>query len=251
MTFSVANIQRVVTVATLHPDMGKRMGDFQPRPPASGTRSRLSRGSVLIKRWLKFGASGQSLATARRAIILSLLACLGLAGCFHGDRTGSTRTHKETMQSLPPAVASLPVEIVPSLKHPVLAWSTSGMMGSYISYNPRLAKRLPPEVLAFALVHEFGHLQLQHIERRASGDRSPSAIRQQELEADRFAARFWATHDPKVAAAAAAAFLSPTARKSLGSEPSSIRAGYPTQAERAQAIRDYLAMTQMESTGGH
>jgi hypothetical protein len=151
------------------------------------------------------------------------------------------------MDSLPRVVASLPVRIVPSFEHPVLAWSTVSMMESYVSYNPRIAEKLAPKVLAFALVHEYGHLQLNHILVLGFGGKSAAAIRRQELDADRFAARFWATNDATVAQAAAASFLSPAARRALGSEKPSLEAGYPTRKERAQVILDCLAESEQRS----
>ncbi len=142
---------------------------------------------------------------------------------------------------------SLPVRIVPSFEHPGLAWSTVSMMDTYVSYNPRIAEKLPPDVLAFALVHEYGHLQLNHIDILSFGAKPAAAIRQQELEADRFAARFWATNDARVAQAAAASFVSPAALGALGSEKPSREAGYPTRSERAQVILDCLAEAQRMS----
>ncbi len=151
------------------------------------------------------------------------------------------------MDSLPAAMKSLPVQIIPSFQHPALAWSTAGMMESYVSYNPRIAEQLPSDVLAFALVHEYAHLHLKHIGPFSSGNRSVATVREQEFAADRFAAQFWSTNDMRVAQAAAASFLSPAANRALGSEKPSLQAGYPTRQERAQAILDYLAQAQQNS----
>ena len=151
------------------------------------------------------------------------------------------------MDSLPQVVKSLPIQIVPSFEHPVLAWSTVSMMGTYVCYNPRIADRLPPDVLAFALVHEYGHLWLNHVRVFRFGENSSAAIKQQELDADCFAARFWATNDTKVVQAAVASFLSATADGELGSEKPSLEAGYPTRRERAQVILDCLAEVQRMS----
>jgi Zn-dependent protease with chaperone function len=144
------------------------------------------------------------------------------------------------MNSLPPIVETLRVQIVPSSEHPVLAWSTAGMMSQYISYNPRIAAKLSPDVLAFALVHEYAHLHLKHVGPFES-PKSPAEIRKNELEADRFAALFWATNNPQVAHAAAAAFRSPVAQKAFGSEKRSLEIGYPSREERAAAILDVIA----------
>lgn len=148
------------------------------------------------------------------------------------------------MDSVPAVVKALPVQIVPSSKHRVLAWSTAGMMERYVSYNPQIAKKLPPDVLAFALVHEYGHLQLNHVPSFGFFMDSADAIKQRELDADRFAARFWATNNTRVAQAAAAAFLSPGSYRALGSEKPERAAGYPTPKERAQAILACLAEAQ-------
>lgn len=118
------------------------------------------------------------------------------------------------------------------------------MLGSYVSYNPRIAVKLPSDVLAFALVHEYAHLQLNHITALDFDVKSAAATRQRELDADRFAAMFWATNDARVAQAAAAAFLSPASHRAFGSEKPSLEAGYPTRQERAQAILDCLAESQ-------
>lgn len=192
--------------------------------------------------------NGPTIQIQRAAIMISrvcviLLGALVLSGCTHNPRA-VPGAHSEIIDSLPEAVRSLPVRIIPSYEHPVLAWSTAGMMDRYVSYNPRVAKKLPTDVLAFALVHEFAHLHLHHIAPLDSGSRPAGVIRQRELEADRFAARFWATNDTRVAKAAAAAFLSPVAQRAFGSELRETEAGYPTRKERAQAILESLAETE-------
>jgi hypothetical protein len=121
------------------------------------------------------------------------------------------------------------------------------MMETYVSYNPRIADKLPPDVLAFALVHEYGHLRLNHVRAFSFGEKSAAAIKQQELDADCFAARFWATNDTRVAHAAAASFLSPATSRALASEKPSREAGYPRPSERAQVILDCLAAAQRMS----
>jgi hypothetical protein len=174
-------------------------------------------------------------------VVLGLLHLVGLSGCSHDRPAALARNHAAIMDSLPEAVRSLPVRIIPSFEHPVLAWSTAGMMDSYVSYNPRVAEKVPPKVLAFALVHEYGHLQLKHIGPFGFEEKSADAIKRRELEADCFAARFWARHDASVARAAADSFLSPAANAALGSERPSLQAGYPTRSERARGILDCLA----------
>jgi hypothetical protein len=179
----------------------------------------------------------------KAAACLALLCALGFSGCAQQRYAALARRHAAVMDSLPAVVKKLPVAIVPSYEHPVLAWATAGMMDRYVAYNPRVAEQLPPEVLAFALVHEHAHLQLGHIA-PFTGERSPATVREQELVADRFAARFWATNDARVAQAAVASFTSPAGRRALGSEQKSLAAGYPTRQERAQVILDCLAQAQ-------
>lgn len=183
----------------------------------------------------------------KSAATLALLCILGVSGCTHSHQASAARDHAAVMNSLPAAVATLPVRIVPSFEHRVLAWSTAGMMEEYVAYNPRVSKRVPPEVLAFALVHEYGHLQLHHISFLGVGNGAPATIKERELAADRFAVRFWATNDTSVARAAAESFMSPTASRVLGSEIPSDASGYPTRRERAQAILDCLAEMQQTS----
>lgn len=166
---------------------------------------------------------------------LYALCVLALTGCAQ-----SQRTHSQVMNSLPPIIRTLPVDIVPSTRQPALAWSTAGMMEKYISYNPRIAAKLPTGVLAFALVHEYAHLHLNHIAPFES-PKSPGEVRQRELEADRFAAKFWSTNDANVARAAASAFLSRAGQRALGSEKRSLQLGYPSREKRAKAILDALA----------
>jgi Zn-dependent protease with chaperone function len=179
----------------------------------------------------------------KAAAFLGLLCALGFSGCAQQHYATMARRHAAVMESLPAAVKSLRVDIVPSTEHPVLAWATAGMMQQYIAYNPRVAEQLPPEVLAFALVHEYAHLKLNHVG-PLGGHRPAATVREQELVADRFAAKFWATNDARVAEAAAASFTSPAGRRALGSEQKSLEAGYPTQKERAQVILDCLAQAQ-------
>lgn len=166
---------------------------------------------------------------------LTVAAGLALFGCAQNQKR-----HSDLINSLPPIVKTLPVPIVPSNEHPDLAWATSGMMNQYIAYNPRVAARLGSDVLAFAIVHEFAHLHLNHIGPFQSAN-SQDEIRRRELEADHFAARFWATNNVQVARAAAAAFRSPNAHKTFGSEKRSLNLGYPSREERAHAILDTLA----------
>ena len=176
-------------------------------------------------------------------LLFGFLCTVGFSGCVHTHEANRSRIE----EALPTILKSLPVQIVPSFEHPVLAWTTVSMMQSYVSYNPRIAEKLPPEVLAFALVHEYAHLRLKHVGAFFDA-KSPAEVRSQELEADCFAARFWATNDTKVAQAAAGAFLSPTGQRALGSENLSIQTGYPTRKERAQAILDCLTETLQRSS---
>lgn len=172
---------------------------------------------------------------------------LVLSGCIHHRQADLARTHSALMGSLPDSVKSLPIRIVPSYEHPVLAWTTVGMMDRYVSYNPSTAQKLPADVLAFALVHEYAHLRFNHVDALGLGAKTAAEIRQRELEADRFAARFWARHDPRVAQAAAAAFLSPAGHRALGPEESERDSGYPTRTERARAILACLAETREDA----
>ena len=160
-----------------------------------------------------------------------LFCVLVTSGCAYNRRAALAHRHAAVMDSLPPIVTTLPIRIVPSFEHRVLAWATKGMMEAHVSYNPNIAESLAPEILAFALIHEYAHLRLDHLP--GFGNRPAAAVRQQEIDADCFAARFWATNDARVARAAAESFLSPSARRALG--------GYPTPKERAQVILDCLA----------
>ncbi len=220
----------------MHSSLRKSMANY---PVGGNAESALS--FAIQRHWA--GAPQPASSANKSVVLLGLLCALGLSACVY-NRAAPARSHAAVMYALPKGVKSLPVRIVPSFEHRVLAWSTVSMMDSYVSYNPRVAEKLPPEVLAFALVHEYGHLCLNHIQGFGFGKRSAAAIKQQELDADYFAARFWATNDARVAQVAAESFLSPAASRALRSENPSGEAGYPTRTERAHVIIDCLAEAQ-------
>ncbi|MEO6056559.1 MAG: hypothetical protein ABIQ49_06955 [Gemmatimonadales bacterium] len=73
-----------------------------------------------------------------------------------------------------------------------------------IYYNPRLLQQFGPELTAFFLAHEFGHIRYGHTGAAlVAGEGDVSAVRQrQELEADCYAASTLGDSDPAATTAA-------------------------------------------------
>jgi hypothetical protein len=74
-----------------------------------------------------------------------------------------------------------------------------------IYYNPVLLNQVGPELRAFFLAHEYGHISFRHtragVLRAESGDRD-SLFQEKELEADCYAARTLSRTDPAAVEAA-------------------------------------------------
>lgn len=102
-----------------------------------------------------------------------------------------------------------------------------------IYYNPVLLERLGPELSAFFLAHEYGHIHNGHTGGALLDEGELDQLRQQqELEADCYAARHLAGRNPAAVDAALRFFLR------LGSRR--FDAYHPTGSQRAAGILSCL-----------
>jgi hypothetical protein len=100
-----------------------------------------------------------------------------------------------------------------------------------IYYNPGVITRLGPELGAFFMAHEYGHIAYRHTRSaalRADAGARDSLLQEKELEADCYAARMLAERD-RPAAEAAIRFFSRMGPRSFDSE-------HPTGSRRAARI---------------
>jgi Zn-dependent protease with chaperone function len=79
-----------------------------------------------------------------------------------------------------------------------------------VYYNPTLLNRFGPELAAFVMAHEYGHIAHGHVRVRAEGTRESgeahAIMRRYELEADCYAARMLSNSNPGAVGAAIAYF---------------------------------------------
>jgi hypothetical protein len=102
------------------------------------------------------------------------------------------------------ATYSLPVREIPVDTLNDLAMASYDSQGKVIYYNPDIARRAGPEVTAFIRAHEYGHLNLGHLERSMFvSDPYHHVMLQQEaeIEADKYATQYWMARAPGVVAA--------------------------------------------------
>lgn len=98
-----------------------------------------------------------------------------------------------------------------------------------IYYNPVLLDRLGPELTAFFIAHEYGHIHYGHTGGALVHDGELDAVRQRlELQADCYATTYLAEHDRASVDAALGFFLR------MG--PSRFDAYHPTGSQRAAQI---------------
>lgn len=81
-----------------------------------------------------------------------------------------------------------------------------------IYYNPLSVNRTNPMVVKFIRAHEYGHHKLGHLKQQMFANNPYAHIllaREGEIEADRFATKYWMDHDPKVISAIITQMRSP------------------------------------------
>lgn len=110
-----------------------------------------------------------------------------------------------------------------------------------IYYNPQLMQRYGPLVGQFFLIHEYGHIAFHHSRRGLPESGRDSVLRQQELEADCYAAT-WLGARHRAAAEAAVRFFA-----RLG--PFSFDAVHPTGAQRVARILSCLPTGRPKEVG--
>src|SRR5262245_59958342 len=106
----------------------------------------------------------------------------------------------------------LPVREVPVPGLNDFAIASYDPAGPVIYYNPTMAALAGPAVSAFVRAHEYAHIRLGHLDaqRFVSNPYLHLTLAQSsELAADKFAAEFWARHNPAVVRAAIEFFSSP------------------------------------------
>jgi hypothetical protein len=94
-----------------------------------------------------------------------------------------------------------PVREVPDPTLPDIAFASADSAGFVIYYNPRTAAKVGPLVAAFFRAHEYAHIYLGHVTRLTFARDRYSRLwmsREGEIEADEYATRYFARHDPSV-----------------------------------------------------
>jgi hypothetical protein len=120
---------------------------------------------------------------------------------------------------------------------PDIAMASYDQYGPVIYYNPQAVEQAGPLVAAFFWAHEYGHINLDHMRREmfvANPYNHTWVRRSHEVEADCYAARYWAERDPRVIEAALWFF-----QNAIGSAQDR---DHPTGYERAQYIRQCLGI---------
>lgn len=111
-----------------------------------------------------------------------------------------------------PAVAQVPgiarVRHVPDRSLNDAALAVADARDPVVYYNPALLNRFGPELAAFVMAHEYGHIAHGHVRvRQPRGTMAPSEIMQRyELEADCYAARMLSESNPGAVKAAISYF---------------------------------------------
>ncbi len=107
-----------------------------------------------------------------------------------------------------PAAAQVPgvarVRHVPDRTLNDAALAVADARDPVVYYNPALLNRFGPELAAFVMAHEYGHISYGHVRvRQSRGTMAPSEIMQRyELEADCYAARMLSQSNPGAVTAA-------------------------------------------------
>ena len=111
-----------------------------------------------------------------------------------------------------PAAAQVPgvarVRHVPDRSLNDAALAVADARDPVVYYNPTLLNRFGPDLAAFVMAHEYGHIAHGHVRvRQPRGSTAPSEIMQRyELEADCYAARMLSESNPAAVKAAISYF---------------------------------------------
>ncbi|MGH7657083.1 MAG: hypothetical protein ACREL6_02535 [Gemmatimonadales bacterium] len=114
-----------------------------------------------------------------------------------------------------------------------------------VYYNPILLSRFGPEIAAFVMAHEYGHIHYGHMRPRDDGPRGAEAdamMQHYELEADCYAARLLG-EDRRGAILAAIAFFDEIGDHQV--DPS-----HPSGTARAQQLRTCLPQQPQTASSG-
>jgi hypothetical protein len=136
------------------------------------------------------------------------------------------------------------IRVIPVDTLPDIAVANYDERGSEIYYNPEALRQLGPQIAAFMMAHERGHIHLRHTRANALlAGRSAldSVLQGREMAADCYAAETVGARDPAAVMAAARFF------GRLGSVH--FDAAHPTGAQRAAHILACLPPATSDSSG--